>query len=108
MNKFGKHAAIAAATVAAACAVGVPAAQASGTSYMNTTTMLRSCTDVNDSICNTRYTARAGTAVQMKCWEDANWYDGTNRWFIVWAPSVPAMGWVSANMVSNQTAVGHC
>jgi hypothetical protein len=107
MIKSGKLAVVAAA-IAVASAVGIPDAAASGTTHMNTTTMLRACTDVNNSICNTRYWVTAGTAVQMKCWEDANWYDGTNRWFIVWAPSVGAMGWVSANMVSNQTVVGHC
>ncbi|MFJ7077368.1 hypothetical protein [Streptomyces sp. NPDC098781] len=58
----------------------------------------------------------AGTKVDMQCWADGAWSNGTNRWFFVSAPgihpqngsSVRVSGWISANKVSNQRVVPHC
>ncbi|MEU2389601.1 hypothetical protein [Streptomyces sp. NPDC007369] len=58
----------------------------------------------------------ADTKVNMQCWADGAWSNGTNRWFFVSAPgihpqngsSVRVSGWISANKVSNQRIVPHC
>ncbi|MFJ3927729.1 hypothetical protein [Streptomyces sp. NPDC090022] len=57
----------------------------------------------------------AGTKVDMRCWADGAWANGTNRWFFVHAPgvstngtSVRVSGWINANKVSNQKVVPHC
>ncbi|QES47001.1 hypothetical protein DEJ50_03160 [Streptomyces venezuelae] len=58
----------------------------------------------------------ANTKVDMQCWADGAWSNGTNRWFFVHAPgihpqngsSVRVSGWISANKVSNQRVVPHC
>jgi len=85
------------------------AAQATSfNSVMTASTPLRICANTS-STCNNPQGLRvtSGEHVQMQCWEDSQWYDGTNRWFIVMAPNAN-MGWVSADMVANQTTVGHC
>jgi hypothetical protein len=85
------------------------AAQASSySSVMTANAPLRICANT-DSNCNNPLGLRVtkGEHVQMLCWEDSQWYDGTNRWFIVEAPNAD-MGWVSANMVTGQTRVGLC
>lgn len=86
--------------------VALPAL-ASSPSYMTTTVPLRWCSNFNNPGCNTAYTVYAGEHVTMVCWVDANWYDGTNRWFEVYDYGGD-FGLVSANMVANQTSVGHC
>jgi hypothetical protein len=98
-----------AAAIAAAFAATPLAAQASATSVMTASTPLRICANTT-ATCNNPLglSVSKGTHVQMKCWEDAAWYDGTNRWFIVYNPANGDMGWVSADMVAYQTVVGHC
>jgi hypothetical protein len=95
-----------AATIAAgALTIGAPAAQASGPSYCN----------VYPGGCDLSNTYNTGgfyavvpydTNVGMICWIDAQWFDGTNRWFKV--STVEGTGYMIANQVSNQTTVGHC
>lgn len=54
------------------------------------------------------FTTPGHAIVGMICWEDASWYDGTNRWFYVSTIYGSGRAWVSANQVINQTVVGHC
>ena len=54
------------------------------------------------------FSAPGYTPVTMKCWTDASWFAGTNRWFKVTSIYGTGTQWVSANQVINQTKVGHC
>lgn len=95
--------------VAAVVFAAPAAAQASTySSVMTANAPLRLCA-YTSSTCNNPLglSVTKGEHVQMLCWEDSQWYDGTNRWFIVEAPNAD-MGWVSANMVGSQTRVGLC
>lgn len=77
-------------------------------SVMTASAPLRICANTSSTCNNPQGLSVAdGEHVQMLCWEDSQWYDGTNRWFIVEAPNAD-MGWVSADMVADQTSVGHC
>jgi len=94
----------------AAVAFAAPVAAQASTynSVMTANAPLRICA-YTSSTCNNPLglSVAKGEHVQMLCWEDSQWYDGTNRWFIVEAPNAD-MGWVSANMVTSQTRVGLC
>jgi hypothetical protein len=54
------------------------------------------------------FTTPGGAAVGMVCWTDAQWYDGTNRWFKIKDIFGTGTNWTSANEVKNQIRVGHC
>ncbi len=54
------------------------------------------------------FSAPGYTRVTMKCWKDASWFAGTNRWFKVTSIYGTGTQWVSANQVINQTRVGRC
>ena len=56
-----------------------------------------------------------GWSVSMYCWRDGDWSNGTNRWFWVSGYGLQpdgsggiVTGFISANLVKNQQAVGHC
>lgn len=100
--------AAAAGGIALVFAASMAAQATSFNSVMTASTPLRICANTS-STCNNPLglSVTSGEHVQMRCWEDSQWYDGTNRWFIVMAPNAD-MGWVSADMVANQTTVGHC
>jgi hypothetical protein len=96
-----------AATLAVASAAAVvsfaPAAMAYGPSYCNSST----CDLADTPSASTIYFEMPrSTAESMVCWIDAEWYDGTNRWFKV--STIYGTGYTSADQVSNQTKVGHC
>ena len=85
----------------------VPAG-ASGSSVMLQSEPLRwgPSTDYSNT-----WTASKGTPIQMICWTDSQWYDGSNRWFEVRGSSPNFSyqeGYVPANSVGNQSSVGHC
>jgi hypothetical protein len=94
--------------IAMVFAMPVAAQASSYNSVMTANAPLRICANTS-STCNnpSGLSVTNGEHVQMLCWEDSQWYDGTNRWFIVEAPNAN-MGWVSADMVRYQTTVGHC
>jgi hypothetical protein len=102
--------AVAAGSIALVFAAPMAAQASSFNSVMTASTPLRICANTS-STCNNPQglSVISGEHVQMRCWEDSQWYDGTNRWFIVMAPNAD-MGWVSADMVAaqTQTKVGHC
>jgi hypothetical protein len=54
------------------------------------------------------FTTPGYNPVRMICWTDAQWYDGTNRWFKISDIYGTGTNWTSANEVINQTRVGHC
>jgi hypothetical protein len=54
------------------------------------------------------FTTPGLTPVTMICWTDAQWYDGTNRWFKISDIYGTGTNWTSADEVANQTTVGHC
>jgi hypothetical protein len=55
-------------------------------------------------------TAPGDTPISMICWTDAQWYDGTNRWFKISDWYGTGTNWTSANEVqaSTQKKVNHC
>jgi hypothetical protein len=57
----------------------------------------------------------SGVAVTMQCWRDGDWSYGTNRWFWVNGYGIRPngsggviSGFVSANLISNQSVVPRC
>lgn len=94
--------AAAAAISGGAVVVGAPPALAYGSSYCNSS----SCTLWGGAGWGPYFEMPRGTAVSMRCWTDASWWDGTNRWFYV--DTVYGRNWMNANQVSHQTSVGHC
>jgi hypothetical protein len=56
------------------------------------------------------FTTPGDHPVRMICWTDAQWYDGTNRWFKISDIYGTGTNWTSANevQVQTQTRVGHC
>ena len=58
----------------------------------------------------------SGRYVRMNCWVDSIWSLGTNRWFHIsgWGwnhrtgRAAPMSGFVSANLIRQQTRVRHC
>jgi hypothetical protein len=95
---------IAALTTSGGAAAVVPAvASAYGPSYCNASSCILSG---NASTGQEYFELPRGAGEQMLCWTDAQWYDGTNRWFKV--QTIYGRGFTVANEVSNQTRVGHC
>ncbi|MDX3798579.1 hypothetical protein [Streptomyces sp. AK04-3B] len=83
--------------------VGATTAAAFGPSYCNSST----CSLSNSpSTGGFYFEMPRNTPVTMICWTDAQWWNGTNRWFKVGTGY--GQGYMIATQVSNQTSVGHC
>lgn len=82
------------------------ASKAPSSTYLNTTTPVRMCTNLADASCRPVWNLPAQTTVSMRCWIDESSYAGTPRWF--WVTGGGVAGFVSANHVSRQTRVGWC
>lgn len=55
------------------------------------------------------WTIKQGTRVDMRCWTTGASRLGTSKWFYVVSQSYPfTRGYVPANAVASQIAVGHC
>lgn len=87
-------------------------APSSGT-YVSRNDIFRFCVDMTNRGCSTPQVApqiAANTRVSMVCWQDGSNYTGdytTNRWFWVNA-STGSVGFLSASIVRDQTAVPAC
>lgn len=94
---------------AAACAALLPAtAQAAvrpadGTGITNTSTPLFASPSSSGG---SEITLRSGYSLDLHCWVDGGWYDGTNRWFK--ANYYGMWYYVSANMISHQPSLPAC
>ncbi|HEU5356948.1 MAG TPA: hypothetical protein VFU65_20935 [Actinocrinis sp.] len=103
---------VAALATAATCAVLLPTAAhattavvrpADGTGTTNTNTPLFATPSPSDG---SEITLRPGYTLDLHCWVDGDWYDGTNRWFETnW---YGMWYWVNANQISNQPTLPHC
>jgi hypothetical protein len=47
-----------------------------------------------------------GYRIDLHCWTDGGWYDGTNRWFQV--NYFGLREYANADMISNQPSLPHC
>lgn len=83
-----------------------PGSATPASTYINTTTPVRMCTNLADASCRPVWNMGGGTTVSMRCWIDESNYAGTPRWF--WVTGGGVAGFVSANHVSRQTSVGWC
>lgn len=83
-----------------------PGTSVPATTYINTATPVRMCTNLADASCRAVWTLGAKTTVSMRCWISESSYAGTAKWF--WVTGGGVAGFVSANHVSAQTNVGSC
>jgi len=92
----------------AACAFLPATAQAAvrpadGTGITNTSTPLFASPSSSGG---SEITLRSGYSLDLHCWVDGGWYDGTNRWFK--ANYFGMWYYVSANMISHQPSLPVC
>jgi hypothetical protein len=94
------------ATAQAATVHALPASTvrpADGTGTTNTNTPLFATPSSSEG---SEITLRSGYSLELYCWVDGGWYDGTNRWF---ETNYYGMWYyVSADMISNQPSLPSC
>lgn len=91
--------------------VMVRPAAAAGT-YVSRTQTIRFCVNTANAGCHPSGvpSVQQNQSVTMICWQDGSWYTGdysTNRWFWI-KSSTGVVGFLSASVVRQQTAVPNC